>query len=245
MRLSERIYALRDAVCKGESVADIGTDHGYVPMLLMRDGISPYVVMSDISEDSLSKAVETFNTVGIPAEDSQFRVGDGITTIAAGEVDDVIIAGLGGYTIRNILDEDINKSKSFNKLILQPRKHSGALRVWLYRNGYNITDEILTAEGKFICEIIVAVPTDETRNVLPMGEDDIRWAYPSTLRKANPDYLKKRVGWKLGSIEEQIVNLKKSGNNWSSLLLQLESEHRYLSELIGEKPRDLLRNEEA
>lgn len=190
--------------------------------------------MSDISEDSLSKAVDTFNAVIIATNPSQFRVGDGLETIENAEVDDVIIAGLGGYTIANILDADIAKTKSFKKLILQPRKHSGALRVWLYKNGYEITDEILTSEGKFICEIIVAVPNSENHEVLPMGEDDIRWAYPMSLRNADPDYLRKRVGWKLGSIEEQIESLRKSGSNPMGQIARLEADYRYLSELIGE-----------
>ena len=223
---------MRDAVKQGETVADIGTDHGYVPMLVVRDGISEYAIMSDISADSLSKAVETFNIVGIQADASQFRVGDGLDTIEYAEVDDVIIAGLGGYTIANILDADINKTKSFKKLILQPRKHSGALRLWLYKNGYDITDEILTSEGKFICEIIVAVPTCEMRNVLPYDEEDIRWAYPETLKNADQSHLKKRVGWKLGSIQEQIENLKLSDKNQTELIDSLTNDYMYLSELI-------------
>lgn len=234
MRFSKRIYALRDAVKQGETIADIGTDHGYVPMLVVRDGISDYAIMSDISEDSLSKAVESFNIVNIPTDPSQFRVGDGLDTIEPGEVDDVIIAGLGGHTIANILDADISKTKSFKKLILQPRKHSGALRVWLYKNGYEITDEILTSEGKFICEIIVAVPTQEPRSVLPFDEDDIRWAYPETLRNADKSYLKKRVGWKLGSINEQIESLRLSDKDQADAINLLQADYKYLSSLIEE-----------
>ena len=233
MKFSKRIYALRDAVCKGESVADIGTDHGYVPMLLVRDGISPYVVMSDISEDSLSKAVETFNAVGIACDDNQFRVGDGIATIAAGEVDDLIIAGLGGYTIRNILADDIDKTKSYNKLILQPRKHSGALRFWLHQMGFHIINETLTSEGKFVCEIITAEPYDgDAESACNYPEEDIRWAYPETLKECDKELLKKRVGWKLGSIDEQLDNLSKTDKEHGELEEQLKSDYKYLSSLI-------------
>lgn len=234
MRLSKRIYSIKDAVTLGESVADIGTDHGYVPLLLCRDGISPYVIMSDISEDSLSKAVETFNIMNIPIDPTQFRVGDGLNTIESGEVDDIIIAGLGGHTITQILDADINKTKSFKKLILQPRKHSGALRVWLYKNGYEITDEILTSEGKFICEIIIAIPNGDNHEILPMGENDIRWAYPMSLNNANPDYLRKRVGWKLGSIKEQIESLRLSDKDQADAINSLQADYEYLSSLIEE-----------
>ena len=103
-RLSKRIYCVASKVSPGESAADIGTDHGYVPMLLMRDGISPYVVMSDISPGSLAKAKETFTAAGITVPDTCFRVGDGLDTIAPTEVDDIIIGGVGGFTISSILD---------------------------------------------------------------------------------------------------------------------------------------------
>ena len=233
MRFSKRIYALRDAVSKGESVADIGTDHGYVPMLLVRDGISPYVVMSDISEDSLSKAIETFSAVGISADESQFRVGDGIATIEAGEVDDLIIAGLGGYTIRNILAEDIDKTHSYKKLILQPRKYSGSLRYWLHHNGFRIIREDLSSEGKFVCEIITAVlDFDFEVFAADYPEDDIRWAYPESLKTCDKELLTKRVGWKLGSIKEQLDNLAKSGKEHDELENRLNSDYEYLSSLI-------------
>ena len=118
MRLSKRIYAMADKVPAGETAADIGTDHGYVPMLLIRDNISPMVIMSDISEGSLAKAKETFRLTGLRCEASWFRVGYGLDTVAAGEVDDIVIGGLGGFTIAEILDRDIEKSTSFHKLIL-------------------------------------------------------------------------------------------------------------------------------
>lgn len=237
MRLSKRIYALRDAVKNNETVADIGTDHGYVPMLVVRDGISPYAIMSDISSDSLAKAVETFNTVGISTLPDQFRVGDGLETIAYGEVDDIIIAGLGGHTIANILDANIDKTRSYKKLILQPRKHSGALRFWLYNNGFEIIEEILTSEGKFICEIIVAVPSEDLPDDLPYPEGDIRWSYPPTLLNADRINLEKRVKWKLNSINERIENLSKSDEDREAIISDLRNDYYYLLHLINDNEK--------
>lgn len=234
MRFSKRIYALRDAVNIGETVADIGTDHGYVPMLLVRDSISPRVIMSDISADSLAKSIDTFKAVNIDASPEDFRVGDGLNTIGFGEVDTVIIAGLGGHTIVQILDEDIERTRSFGHLVLQPRKHSGALRAWLYENSFKIEKEILTSEGKFICEIIVAVPDSSVKRELPYPTEDIRWAYPETLRAADAVYLRKRVGWKLGSIQEQIENLSRSEKDNTDILDKLRADYNYLCSLIGE-----------
>ena len=82
MRLSKRIYALADAVTDGHSIADIGTDHGYVPMVLMKQGKSPRVIMSDISEGSLAKAKETFASCHLNerVNESDLRIGDGTGT---------------------------------------------------------------------------------------------------------------------------------------------------------------------
>lgn len=242
MRLSRRIYALCEPVSKGETVADIGTDHGYVPMLLVKNNISPYAIMSDISADSLSKAVDTFSQVGLETTPDQFRVGDGLDGIGFGEVDDIIIAGLGGLTINTILDADEEKTKSFKKLIMQPRKHSGNLRYYLYTHGYEITSEILIPEGKFICEIIVACPTSLESRETDIAEEDIRWKYPEAFTYVDTEYLRKRLDWKLSSIDLELSNLSKSQKDNSELEARLRSDKEYLTDLMQ---RNIERHEKA
>ena len=235
MRLSKRIHALAGSVTEGHSIADIGTDHGYVPMLLIRDGRSPRAIMSDISEGSLSKAKETFRQCGLTdkVSESDFRTGDGLETIAAGEVDEVIIGGLGGHTIVGILDADIEKSRSYKKLILQPRKHSGALRYWLYVNGWDIEEEQLAPEGKFVCEIITAVPSGEASRTPLYPYDDINWKYPVDMIEAYPDLALKRLEWKKESLAEQIENLYRAEKDNSDIIKPLHSDYQYLQFLIA------------
>ena len=233
MRLSKRIYALADAVNDGDSIADIGTDHGYVPMILMKQGKSPRVIMSDISEGSLAKAKETFSACRLneKVNDSDFRIGDGLQTIGSGEVDELIIAGLGGHTIKNILASDEKKSKSFRRLILQPRKHSGTLRYYLYTHGWDIESEKLAEEGKFACEIITAVPSEADRRTAPYPEEDIRWKYPEGIIHADPELALNRICWKLGSLEEQEANLNGGNNNYGDILDRIREDHSYLTKL--------------
>ena len=232
MRFTKRIYALCDAVSQGETIADIGTDHGYVPMLLVKNGVSPYAVMSDISSGSLSKAIETFKAVNIPMDESCFRVADGLDSIAPGEVDDIIIAGLGGITIAEILDADIDKTRSFKKIIMQPRKHSGNLRYYLYTRGFDIVSEVLVPEGKFICEIITAVPTDEINRETDIPEADIAWKYPESFVDVDYEYLRKRLDWKFSSIDQEIENLGKSTADNSELIDRLKQDKLYLQNLL-------------
>ncbi len=245
MRLSKRIYAICEHVNTGETIADIGTDHGYVPMLLMVNKISPKAIMCDISADSLSKARQTFEEIEIPCEEDCFRVGDGLKPLSHGEVDDIIIAGLGGHTISDILSSDIDKSRSFKKIIMQPRKHSGTLRYFLYTNGFEIISESLVPEGKFICEIITAVPTEEERREPLFDEDDIRWKYPAAYEFLEREYVAKRLGWKLDSIDEEISNLQRSSRDplrKQSLIDKLQSDKKYLSELLERNNKEIARN---
>lgn len=224
---------MAEMINHGETVADIGTDHGYVPMLLAREGISPRVIMSDISEMSLEKAKETFEICELKVPDADFRTGDGLDTIEAGEVDVIIIGGLGGHSIADILDSDIEKTRSFKRLILQPRKHSGALRYYLYTHGFDITEEVLSKEGKFECEIISAEPsTNESRPEL-YPADDIRWKYPLEMVSSNPELAHERIKWKINSIDEQIDNLKMSSNDKSELITELENDKAYLNDIVN------------
>ena len=246
MRLSKRIYKLAETVDRGSTAADIGTGHGYVPMLLIRENRSPRVIMSDISADSLSKAKETFLSAGLMSkvDDSDFRVGDGLTVIKSGEVDEVIIAGLGGHTIAGILAFDEEKSLSFKRLILQPRKHSGTLRYFLCTHGWRIESESLAPEGKFACEIITAVPacpndagSDRYDELYP--EDDIRWKYPAAMVLSDPALARVRIDWKIKSIKEELINLERANvsdgavkKERSLLAERLEADLEYLNGLI-------------
>lgn len=164
MQLSDRLQVMADKVHSGETCADIGTDHGYLGLYLYERDISPRVIMTDISEASLAKAKASFGARQF-GNDVSFRVGNGLEVIGSGEVDCVVIAGMGGLLIRDILAADIEKTCSFNRLILQPRKAAGTLRKWLLEHGFVILCEDIVREGDFLPEIITAMPMDGSREV--------------------------------------------------------------------------------
>lgn len=242
MKLSQRLMEMYHQVSPGERVADIGTDHAYVPILLMKNNISPFVIMSDISKGSMDKAQRNCKDQGFGLPDSCFRVGDGVSTIKPGEVDTLVIGGLGGRTIAGILAADQNLTNSFSKLILQPRNNSGELRYYLHLTGWTIISERLAKEGKFICEIITASAPENTSaaasfsaetdlvDLLKEGQD-YRWRYPESFKYLPSDQkelLDKRLEWKFDSLYKEISNLKKSNKNHSELISRLEEERDYL-----------------
>ncbi|MBQ1395935.1 MAG: SAM-dependent methyltransferase [Eubacterium sp.] len=161
IKLSDRLQCIADRVAQGETVADIGTDHGYLPIYLRQCGKSPRVIMSDISKGSLEKAIEKRRAERV-REGCEARLGDGLDVLEPGEADTVVMAGIGGYLTIEILEWDIAKSRTFPKYILQPRKDPGVLRRWLYTHGYTIDREDIVTEGKRYCEILtVSSPGQE------------------------------------------------------------------------------------
>ena len=166
IKLSTRLQAIADFVEKGQSLADIGTDHGFLPMFLAENNICPKVVLSDINTGPLEKAAENIAR-HCPGKEFDIRLGSGMSTIASGEVDVIVIAGMGGLLIADIMGEDPPRSGSYKRFILQPRNAQDKLRSWLLGNNFSLCDEKLVREGKYICEIIVAQPNDQRPSVHP------------------------------------------------------------------------------
>jgi len=170
VKLSDRLQKIADFIEPGESIADIGTDHGYLPIALWESGKSPHVILSDINAGPLEKARANINKYS-PEKEFDIRIGSGIQTLKPAEVDVIVIAGMGGLLISEILGDDLKKSKSYRKLILQPRNGQEKLRLWLIDNGFTIEDEVLVKEGKYFCEIILAASGHLSKKIEPDAID--------------------------------------------------------------------------
>ncbi|MBQ9961692.1 MAG: SAM-dependent methyltransferase [Firmicutes bacterium] len=178
-KLTPRLNLIANEILPGETMADIGTDHGFLPLYLWEQGICPKVIMADISKGSLQKARDNCYTA-YPDGNFDLRLGSGIEVLEKGEVDVIAIAGMGGILMTEILGADIEKTKSYKRLVLQPRNNVGVLRHWLYNNGFSLTNEQLVREGKYICEIITAIPK-EVAVLRDLGPDAIEYEYPHKL----------------------------------------------------------------
>ena len=195
IKLTPRLKTIADEIEKGETMADIGTDHGFLPLYLWEMGVCPHVIMADISKGSLSKAEENCRSLH-PDTAFDLRLGSGIEVLDTGEVEAVVIAGMGGILMTGILGADIEKSWSFKKLVLQPRNRIGQLRWWLYNNGFCISNEKLVREGKYICEVLTVVPR-EIAVTGDLGPDDIEYEFPHKLidfkNELTEEYLNKKL----------------------------------------------------
>ena len=149
MRLSDRLQTIANFIPKNTIVGDIGTDHGYIPIYLIENEISKKVIATDISKNSLDKIINSVKGTKYE-KDIDMRLGDGLDPIKPFEVDTVVIAGMGGLLIRDILDKDKDKRDSITNFILQPNIATEELRKYLYENNFEIVDEKLVKEdGKF------------------------------------------------------------------------------------------------
>lgn len=147
--LSDRLQAIADMVTAGNRVCDVGCDHGFVPIYLIRQGISPKVIAMDVNEGPLKCAREHIEEYGAGAY-IETRLSDGLRSFREGEADSLICAGMGGRLMMRILQEDAAKTASFKEMILQPQSELQQFRCFLRKQGYLIVDEnMIEEDGKF------------------------------------------------------------------------------------------------
>lgn len=149
MELSKRLYAVAGLVTEGASVADIGTDHGYIPIWLMKQGIAGHVIAMDINRGPLERA--RMHIRGHRLEGKiETRLSDGLAALRQGEVDTIIAAGMGGGLVIHILQEGSAVVDRLNACILQPQSEIHRVRKYLNGHGLYIEKEDMVEEdGKF------------------------------------------------------------------------------------------------
>ena len=155
MKLSKRLMTIAELVDKNSIVGDIGTDHGYIPAYLIQNNISKKVIGTDISKGSLDKMIGYVKRSGYE-EKIESRLGYGLEVLKPYEVDTVIIAGMGGVLINEILDKDKNITNSITNFIFQPMLGVDKLRKYLMENNFEIIKEELVKEDNKYYEIILA-----------------------------------------------------------------------------------------
>lgn len=148
MQLSKRLRAVADLVPGGTVLADVGTDHAYIPIALVEEGKIPRALAMDINQGPLTRAEENIKAHGLE-EKIETRLSDGLEKIKKGEADTVLIAGMGGLLTVRILSSK-REVLGGATLVLQPQSDLPSVRGWLAEEGYAITAEDLVLEdGKY------------------------------------------------------------------------------------------------
>lgn len=149
MQISKRLLAAIKFVTVGNRVADIGCDHAYTAIYLMKNSIATHVVACDINKGPLARAKENIERFGLSKE-IETRLSNGVEKIVPGEVDTLFISGMGGELVTTILSEGREVVEKCKELVLQPQSEVFLVRKYLQKIGYVITNEdMLIEDGKY------------------------------------------------------------------------------------------------
>ena len=149
MELSKRLQAVADLVSEGLVVADVGTDHGYIPIYLIETKKSPKAFAMDVNKGPLLRAKEHIAEHGLETR-IETRLSDGVRALQKGECDCVVVAGMGGALTIKIMEEGKDIFRSLKEFVLQPQSELQKVRAYLCENAYFIVEEnMVLDDGKF------------------------------------------------------------------------------------------------
>lgn len=168
MNLSDRLKTVAGMIDDTNTIIDVGTDHAYIPIYLIKNNIIKRAVASDINIGPVEKAEKNVSDYNLQDKIS-CRLGGGLTTVLPNEVEAAIIAGMGGNLIRDIIEESKEVFKSLHYAILQPVQNPEVLREYIYKSGYKIIDEELVREDDKFYEIFKVKYDNNIREVLPIN----------------------------------------------------------------------------
>ncbi|MGC5700746.1 tRNA (adenine(22)-N(1))-methyltransferase TrmK [Pseudomonas sp. NFXW11] len=184
--LSMRLERVAAQVPAGARLADIGSDHGYLPVALMLRGVIVRAVAGEVARTPFQAAQRTVRENHLDAHIS-VRLADGLGAIEAADgITAISFCGMGGETIRDILQRDWARLSGRERLILQPNGGERPLRQWLMEHGYRIQHEEVLRENRFDYEIIVAEPDGPVR----YSEQELYFG-PLQLQARSPAFLAK------------------------------------------------------
>ena len=223
VKLTPRLQCVADCIKECRMLADIGTDHAYIPIYSVQTGIADSAIASDVVKGPLKIATDN-----IKSHNLQDRIipvlANGLET--AKNADVIVIAGMGGKLICNILQDNMDIAKNADYLVIQPMTCSYELRKFLHENGFSITEERLAREEDKIYNIIVVQKGNEK------FEDDFYYHIGKKLFENNDPLLLEHIKMRAEVIHKQIEGLKKASD--SQLHLKAKKLENTLHRIIQE-----------
>ncbi|GAB4073428.1 tRNA (adenine(22)-N(1))-methyltransferase TrmK [Barrientosiimonas marina] len=168
-QLSQRLEYVASFITRGSRFADIGSDHAYIPCYVCQQDDLAEAVAGEVADAPFRSAQATISQHGLTDRVS-VRHGNGLDVLESGEVDSVVLAGMGGTLIKTILDDGQDRLSNVGRIIAQPNVAVPIVRHWLEEHGYPITNEGIIEENGHIYEIIVA---DKDAAAVPMTEKQL------------------------------------------------------------------------
>lgn len=225
LNLSDRLRLIAGLIKKGSKVADIGTDHGYLPIFLVKSGITDRVIAMDVRKGPLKKAED--NTRAFCVFDQiELRLSDGLAALEKGEADTVTISGMGGRLIQSILTNGMEKLDKSTRLIVSPQSELREFRIFLKEKGFLVLEEhMMTEDGQFyvIMECVY------------MGADYA----PQTLEEAKLRYGESLLREKNESLKAYLYKEKRIAEGIYTQLSARNGQEAAVQERLGQLRKDL------
>lgn len=204
MELSPRLLKIASLIPNGETLADVGTDHGYIPLYLFQNDVISYAIAMDVNPMPLKRAEDNICAAGY-GNKCEFRLSDGLEKLSEGEVTSVVIAGMGGLLMIDIIMRGKSVINDDTKLFLQPMIAAPELRLFLFENGFTIENEYVIQEENKFYNIICAL-----RGTSKYKDEDIYIG--RNVKKNSPDVFGEYIKYKHRVCSNIMEGIKKSRN---------------------------------
>lgn len=218
VKLSKRLETIASVCQPSKVLADVGCDHAYLSLYLVKSGIVEKSIAMDLREGPLSKARENIKSYGLE-ERIQTRLSDGLEKLEKDEADMVLISGMGGILICDILSRGKDKISRVNQLILQPQSDQTLVRKYLHDNGFVIDDEKMCIDdGKYYTCIHAVKGESQTY------KHDFEYEYGKILIDRKDKYLTDFLEIRIKKNEEILVRLYQAGHVDDEVVSRIRNE---------------------
>ncbi|MBP1914803.1 tRNA (adenine(22)-N(1))-methyltransferase [Lederbergia galactosidilytica] len=209
-KLSKRLETVVSYIKPNMKIADIGSDHAYLPCFAVKNGIASYAIAGEVVEGPYQSALNQVEAAQL-TEKISVRKGNGLEVLRnEDQIDCIVIAGMGGSLITEILEAQKQKLASVSRLILQPNIAAEKVRKWLYEEKWQLVDEqLIEEEGKFY-EILVAEPGNPTLPYIDLSKEFLLGPF---LLKQRNDHFKQKWNAELKIWEKVLQELNKAEEN--------------------------------
>lgn len=229
--LETRLAHLAAMVDENTRLADIGTDHAYLPIDLVKSGKIQFAIASDVAKGPLDNAKTDILEAGL-SNQIQTRLGSGLETIKPEDkIETVVIAGMGGKLMTDLLEAAKEKDELYPTLILEPNIGEPGVRKWLMEHNYQIIQEEIIDTAGHIYELIKAILTDKMHQ---LSDKEILFG-PFLLKEKNSVFIKKWTN-QLAYQKQLLVNLNKAKNKDMTRISEVEQRIKFIEgELTNDK----------
>ncbi|WP_300559217.1 class I SAM-dependent methyltransferase [Companilactobacillus sp.] len=226
--LSKRLNAVSKMVDKNVRLADIGSDHAYLPVELITDKTINFAIAGEVAPGPRDRSLADVKKFGL-SEQIDVRLGDGLAVIKAQDnIDTVVIAGMGGILISDILTRaTTDQLSNVQTLILQPNIGEPLVRQWLISHSFKIVDEDIIEDENHVYEIIKAIKSEQIQKLtdaqLLMG--------PILMTKRSETFIQKWTR-KLNGYQKAVANMHNAKEIDETKIAQMNDYIKYIEEIL-------------